>query len=159
SAVAFNLILIGMNDWSVLLIKFLHAHAPDRWRVIALLDEEPRWFGRSVNGVQVFGPPAHLEALVEEFAAHGVRTDSVVMAISADELSKDALANVQSVCAERDLDLVFAPNLLGRWPESADRSARRPGDLMPGGPFPPAVQPTPYHRLKRLFDVVAALAL
>src|SRR5260370_18672259 len=74
SDTAVNMILIGLNDWSVLLLKFLQAHTPERWRVIALLDEEPRWFGRSVVRVQVFGPPAHLEALVEGFAGLGVRT-------------------------------------------------------------------------------------
>jgi FlaA1/EpsC-like NDP-sugar epimerase len=69
-----NVILIGLNDWSVLLIKYLQAQAPEQRRVIALLDEDPRWFGRSVNGVQVFGPPAHLEVAIEEFATHGLRT-------------------------------------------------------------------------------------
>src|SRR5260370_29859377 len=74
SDTAVNMILIGLSDWSVLLLRFLQAHAPERWRVIALLDEEPRWFGRPVSGVQVFRPPAHLEALVEGFAGLGVRT-------------------------------------------------------------------------------------
>jgi lipopolysaccharide/colanic/teichoic acid biosynthesis glycosyltransferase len=157
NAAAENMILIGLNDWSVLLIKYLRAHAPDRWRVIALLDEEPRWFGRSVNGVQVFGPPAHLEALFEEFAAHGVRTDRVVVGVGAGELSKDALANVQSACARRNLDLVFAPDLVGHGSaESVGQSARRAADLVA---TPPEIQATPYHRLKRLFDAVGALIL
>jgi FlaA1/EpsC-like NDP-sugar epimerase len=99
SATAENVILIGLNDWSVLLVKFLQAQAPEQWRVIALLDEEPRWFGRSVNGVQVFGPPAHLDALVEEFAAHGVGTDRVVVGGGPGELSREALAEVKGVCS------------------------------------------------------------
>ena len=74
-----NIILIGLNDWSVLLLKLLRNRAWQRWRIIALLDEEPRWFGRSVDGVQVFGPSRQLEPLVEEFATHGVRTDRVVV--------------------------------------------------------------------------------
>jgi lipopolysaccharide/colanic/teichoic acid biosynthesis glycosyltransferase len=160
NAAAENMILIGLNDWSVLLIKYLRAHAPGRRRFIGLLDEEPRWFGRSVNGVQVFGPPAHLEGLVEEFAAHGVRTDRVVVGVGAGELSKNALANVQSACARRNLDLVFAPNLVGlSCTEGIGQSARRAADLVPSGPFPAAIQTTPYHRLKRLFDAVGALIL
>jgi lipopolysaccharide/colanic/teichoic acid biosynthesis glycosyltransferase len=160
TADAGNIILIGLNDWSVLLIKFLRAHAPDRWRVIALLDEEPHWFGRSVDGAQIFGPPAHLEALIEEFAAHGVRTDRVVIGVGADELSKDALADVRSACSRRNLDLVFASNLLGLGcTQSVGQSARQAADVVPTSPFPPEIQPTPYHRLKRLFDAVAALIL
>jgi lipopolysaccharide/colanic/teichoic acid biosynthesis glycosyltransferase len=160
SAAVANMILIGLNDWSALLIKFLQAHAPRRWRVIALLDEDARWFGRSVNGVQVFGPPAHLETLVEEFAAHGVRTDRVVVDIGIGELSKDALASVQSACARRNLDLAFAPNVLGLGSaKSADHSARRTPDLALTSPFPLEILPMRYHRLKRFFDAVAALIL
>jgi lipopolysaccharide/colanic/teichoic acid biosynthesis glycosyltransferase len=160
SAASVNMIFIGLNDWSVLLVKLLQAHAPDRCRVIALLDEEARWFGRSVNGVQVFGPPAHLETLVEEFATHGVRTNRVVVGVGAGELSKDALAEVRSTCARSNLDLVFAPDLLGLGSaECAALSIRRAADLLPSSPFPPEIQPTPYHRLKRLFDAVAALIL
>jgi lipopolysaccharide/colanic/teichoic acid biosynthesis glycosyltransferase len=158
TAAVVNMILIGLNDWSVLLIKFLKAHAPDRWRVIALLDEEPRWFGRSVNGVQVFGPPAHLEALVEEFAGHGVRTDRVVVVGGVGALSKDALAGVRRSCARHNLDLVLAPDLLGIGSaECVGHSARR--DLVPSSPLPPEIPPAPYHRLKRFFDAAAALIL
>src|SRR5690242_21088739 len=35
---------------------------------------------RSINGVAVLGCPAHLDAVVEEFTTHGVRTDRVVVA-------------------------------------------------------------------------------
>jgi lipopolysaccharide/colanic/teichoic acid biosynthesis glycosyltransferase len=160
SAAVVNMILIGLSDWSVLLVKFLQAHAPERWRVIALLDEEPRWFGRSINGVQIFGPPSHLETLVEEFAAHGVRTDRVVVGGEAGEMSKEALAGVGAVCARRDLGLVFAPDLLGlRSAECAGHAARRDFDRLMVSPFPPDLQPSPYFRCKRLIDVVAALIL
>jgi lipopolysaccharide/colanic/teichoic acid biosynthesis glycosyltransferase len=160
SAAVVNMILIGLNDWSVLLVKFLQAHAPERWRVIALLDEDPRWFGRSINGVQIFGPPSHLETLVEEFAAHGVRTDRVVIGGEAGEISKEALAGVRGVCARCDLDLVSAPDLLGlRSAECAGHTARRDPDRLPVSPFMPDLQPSPYFRWKRLIDVVAALIL
>ena len=157
---AINIIVIGLNDWSVLLIKLLRARAAERWRIIALLDEEPRWFGHSVHGVQVFGPPAHLEALVEEFAAHGVRTDRVVVGGGAVALSPGALAGIHRVCTRRNLGLVFAPDLLGTgFAECAGNTARRDPDLMSGSLCPPEISPAPYHRFKRLFDAVGALIL
>src|SRR5215472_3683718 len=55
-----NVILVGLNDWSVLFMRYLQIQGPQRRRVIALLDEDPRWIGRSVNGVQILGPPAYL---------------------------------------------------------------------------------------------------
>jgi lipopolysaccharide/colanic/teichoic acid biosynthesis glycosyltransferase len=159
SAGTLSMILIGLNDSSVLLVKFLQAHTPERWRVIALLDEEPHWFGRSVSGVQVYGPPAHLEALVEEFAAHGVRTDRVVIGVGADELSTDAFARIQGTCARRNLDLVFVPDLLGLGSESGGHCANRAADAMLSSSFSTEIQPTPYHSLKRFFDAAAALIL
>src|SRR5262249_36951182 len=75
-SVAFeNVIFILLNDWSVVLMKFLQAHTRGGWRVIALLAEERRWIGRAVSGVRVFGPPAYLDTVIEEFATHGLRTD------------------------------------------------------------------------------------
>jgi lipopolysaccharide/colanic/teichoic acid biosynthesis glycosyltransferase len=159
-AAVMNLILIGLNDWSVLLIEFLKAHAPDRWRVIALLDERPQWFGHSVNGVQIFGPPAYLEALVEEFAAHGVRTDRVMVGGVARDLSAEVLAELQGVCERRNLDLGFAPDLLGLGSgECADYLARRDPDLVSDSLFLTKIPRALYHRFKRLFDAVAALIL
>jgi lipopolysaccharide/colanic/teichoic acid biosynthesis glycosyltransferase len=160
SASPANVILIGLNDWSALLIKSLQGQIPDRWRVIALLDEEAGRFGRSVNGVQVFGPPAHLEALVEEFAAHGVRTDRVVVGVRAGELSEDAVATVQSTCARSNLDLAFIPNPLGfDSADSAGSSACRGPELVASSTVRLEISSTPYHRLKRLFDAVAAMIL
>ena len=101
NATAMNMILIGLNEQSAFLVKLLQTNAHERWRVIGLLDEAPHWVGRSVSGVTVFGPPAHLDALVEEFAAHGVRTDRVLVATEANALSRSALAQVRSVCRQR----------------------------------------------------------
>jgi lipopolysaccharide/colanic/teichoic acid biosynthesis glycosyltransferase len=155
---AMNMVLIGLNDWSAFLVKFLQAYARGRWRVIGLLDQEPRWIGRAVSSVQVFGPPAHLDALVEEFASHGIRSDRVVVGTEADELSKDALAEVQSVCRRRDIDLVFAPDPFGLGSAEGARPALRDPDLLPG-PVRPEIPPTPYSRCKRVIDVIGALIL
>jgi lipopolysaccharide/colanic/teichoic acid biosynthesis glycosyltransferase len=152
-----NVILIGLNDWSVLVMKFVKAHVPERWRVIALLDEETRWTGRSVDGVQVFGPPAQLEAVIEEFATHGVRTDRVVVGGEAGRLSEETLAEVQGVCARRDLDLVFMPYLLELGAaERADHSAHIDPDRLSSSGFLPDVPPSPYFRWKRIIDAGTA---
>jgi lipopolysaccharide/colanic/teichoic acid biosynthesis glycosyltransferase len=153
-----NMILIGVNDWSVLFMKFLRARSRQYWRVIALLDEDPKWFGRSANGVQVFGPSAELEAIIEEFATHGVRTDRVVVGGEAGGLSEETLTVVKGVCARRHLDLLFMPDLFGTGfagcpghPAHAD-PVHWPSRL-------PKFRPTPYLRFKRLIDAVAAAIL
>src|SRR5262249_21564553 len=67
---------------------------------------------------------------------------------------------IQDICARRNLDLAFAPDLLGLGSvESASHCTNGVADVGSIRPFPPEIQPTPYHRLKRFFDAVAALIL
>jgi lipopolysaccharide/colanic/teichoic acid biosynthesis glycosyltransferase len=155
-----NMILIGLNDWSVFLIKFLKAQAPERCRIIALLDEEARWIGRSVDGVQVFGPPAQLEAVIDEFATHGVRTDRVVVSSDAGGLSEAALEEVRRVCVQRALDLVFMPQFptLGS-AERARHSVDSNPDSPPNSRFLSDAPSSPYLRFKPIFDTVMAAIL
>jgi lipopolysaccharide/colanic/teichoic acid biosynthesis glycosyltransferase len=155
-----NVILIGLNDWSVLVLRFLKAQAPERWRIIALLDEEDRWAGRTVNGVQVFGRPAQLEAAIEEFATHGVHTHHVVVGGEAEDLPERELAEVQRACARLNLDLVFMPRPfgLGRARRADGADQRTPA--YPTARFAKAdVSPSRYLRWKRQFDAVASAIL
>lgn len=155
-----NVILIGLNEWTALVMKFLKAQVPVRWRVIALLDQQARWIGRSVGGVQVFGPPGQLEAVIEEFETHGVRTDRVVISTERPGLSQAALADIQAICDRRKLNLVFMPQFL-------PQSSIEYGDHVPHAK---PVRPTnrhflsdlwisPYFRYKRMIDILTAAVL
>jgi lipopolysaccharide/colanic/teichoic acid biosynthesis glycosyltransferase len=155
-----NVILIGLNDWSVLLMKYLQAQASERRRVTALLDENPRWIGRWVNGVQVLGPPAYLEAAVEEFAAHGVRTDRVIVGGEPSELSDETMAEVRDVCTKFDLDLVFLPRLSAVGSaEYGCRSDHKDSVCLTSSDPSPNIRPSPYFRFKRIIDAVVASIL
>jgi lipopolysaccharide/colanic/teichoic acid biosynthesis glycosyltransferase len=158
-AISDNVIVIGLNDWSVLIMKYLQSHALEGRRIIALLDEDPRWIGRSVNGVRVLGPPAYLEAAIEEFETHGLRTRWVVVGGSPRELSAKALAEVRGVCAQRDLNLVFLPRLSALGSAEHTCSADKEPDRRTSGDVLPAIRPSPYFRFKRLIDAIIALTL
>jgi lipopolysaccharide/colanic/teichoic acid biosynthesis glycosyltransferase len=152
-----NVIMIGLNDWSVLLMKYLQAHVPRR-RVIALLDENRRWIGRSVNGVQVFGPPAHLEAVIEEFATHGLRTNWVVVG-GAPEVLEKTVTEVRRICAQQGLHLTFAPH-----PDvlsSVERCSFLDEhlDRLQPSHFPSGIRPTQYFHFKCIIEFVIVLIL
>jgi len=155
-----HVILIGLSDLSVLYMKFLEAGTRRHQRVIALLDEEPRWAGRSVNGVRVFGPPAQLEALIEEFAVHGIRTDRVVVGGEADILSDEAMTEIRRVCARRELEFVCVPDVFGL---SLARQKDSPQVVDPAsapiGDVALAIALPRYFRFKRAIDFCAALLL
>src|SRR6266849_150297 len=111
-----HIILIGLSDLSSLYLKVMETFAPGQKRIIALLDEAPDAIGRSIDGVRVFGPPSHLQSLIEEFAVHGISTDRVVVGGEANMLSEEALKEIERVCVQRNIELDFVPRLFGLSP-------------------------------------------
>jgi lipopolysaccharide/colanic/teichoic acid biosynthesis glycosyltransferase len=155
-----HIILIGLSDLSSLFMKALEAYAPGRQHVAAVLDENPSSIGRSVNGVRVFGPPAHLHSLIEEFAVHGIRIDRVVVGGEPDMLSGEALAEIERVCIQRELDLEFVPRLFGfnvqpRATETSQADLELVSDEEPSD----EVTLPSYFRLKPVIDVLVSLLL
>ena len=74
-----QVIMIGLNDLSSSYLKFVESFASGQLRVIAVLDHDPRSIGRTIDGIRIVGPPAHLQSVIEEFAVHGVRIHRVVV--------------------------------------------------------------------------------
>lgn len=68
--------MIGSSRLTSLYIKLLQAHAPAQRQVIAVLDDNPKLFGRTMCGIPVVGSAIQLDAVIEEFAVHGIRTDA-----------------------------------------------------------------------------------
>jgi lipopolysaccharide/colanic/teichoic acid biosynthesis glycosyltransferase len=149
-----RIVLIGANRFAASFIHLLRAYAPQREPVIAVLDHNAAMVGRAIAGVQVLGAPDELDAIITEFAVHGVDTDRVVIAGESDFLSPAALREIERICQKRQIDLSFLPRMIGvtEWkaPEQAGKVVARP---QPGEPVPA------YFRFKRLIDVVASLGL
>ncbi len=154
-----HIIMIGLNDLSSFYMKFLEAFPPGQRRVIAVLDRNPRSIGRSIDGIRVLAPPAHLQSVVEEFAVHGVRIDRVAVGGEADTLPEEELREIRRVCAQHNIDLEFVPRLFGlspaRSPEAAPSRVRRAAAQVSA---PSVVLPS-YFRFKRFIDFFAALAM
>ena len=108
-----RIILIGANRFASSFIQLLSVYAPQQQRVIAVLDEETAMIGRAISGVQVLGAPHELEAIVSEFAIHGIGTDRIVIAGEADFLSAPVLHEVERICKKRQIELTFLPRMLG----------------------------------------------
>jgi len=150
-----NIILIGANRFSSCFVNLLSAYAPHQQRVIAVLDENAAMVGRSISGIRVLGSPHQLEAIISEFAIHGVGTERVVIAGEQDFLSHAALREVQRICAKRQIEFSFLPRMLGvtEWkPRNLEAMsselAREPRFAAPS-----------YFWLKRWIDIVGSLTL
>jgi lipopolysaccharide/colanic/teichoic acid biosynthesis glycosyltransferase len=155
-----HVILIGLNDWSVLYLKFIDMVASDRQRVIALLDTEARKIGRFVNEVRVFGPPEDLESLVGEFAQHGVRVDRVLIGCGSDTLSDRALEQIRAACAKLNLSFAVLPSLFDHEHRAPAIHRTAPTPQWASAWHRPAGWMLPrYFQFKPAFDVFAAIFL
>lgn len=146
-----RVIVIGASRFAFHFIQMLRAYAPPSHPVIAVLDQNPKMVGRAVADVQVMGMPHELDAIVTEFAIHGIQVDRVVVAGEASQLGEATSREIERVCQERQIQLQYLPRLIGitesRAPElvTASEHARQPLSA--------------YFWLKRWIDVVGALTL
>jgi len=150
-----RIILIGANRFASSFIQLLSVYAPQQQRVIAVLDEETAMIGRAISGVQVLGAPHELEAIVSEFAVHGIGTDRIVIAGEADFLSAPVLHEVERICKKRQIELTFLPRMIGV-SERKPTTAAVISEPVESGP---AFALPAFFRLKRWIDIVGSLAL
>jgi lipopolysaccharide/colanic/teichoic acid biosynthesis glycosyltransferase len=149
-----HIILIGLSDLSFLFMKFLETCAPVRQRVIGLLEAEPRWIGRSINGVAVLGPPGQLERLIDEFTVHGVTTDRVVVGSEPGGLSVETMDAIRGACTRRGLELVFVSDFFGLG------TAKQAAYTAPAMAIPSLISiVSPYFRVKHIIEACLAIIL
>src|SRR5271166_2727935 len=151
-----HIIMIGSSRLTSLYIKLLQAHAPAQRHVVAVLDDNQKLFGRTMCGVPVVGSADQLDAVIEEFAVHGVHTDRIIIGGDETLLSAAALDAVRETCAQRDIVVDFVPNLLGLGLAPLPR-ARRAALRLAEAPPRPEYEPSGYFRYKRVIDFVVAL--
>jgi len=147
-----RIIVIGANRLAASFISMVRAYAPNQQAVVAVLDEKSGAVGRSLSGVQVLGTPQELDAIVREFAVHGVHIDRVIFAGDTDLLSSAALHDVERVCKKRQLDVSYLPRMLGLTEQGA------PGlEVVATADAGP--EQRVFLRFKRFIDVLGSLAL
>ena len=74
-----HIIMIGSSRLTSLYIKLLQAYAPGQREVIAILDNNQTLLGRTMCGVPIVGASNQLDAVIEEFAVHGIRADRAII--------------------------------------------------------------------------------
>jgi lipopolysaccharide/colanic/teichoic acid biosynthesis glycosyltransferase len=150
-----RIILIGANRFASSFIQLLKAYAPAHEHVIAVLDQNAKMIGRAIAGVQVLGAPHELDAIISEFAIHGVGTDRVLIAGEEDFLSPAVLQEIRRICKKRQIDLSFLPRMIG----ITERKFTDVAVSSPPVSETRSVALPSFFRLKRWIDVVGSLLL
>jgi lipopolysaccharide/colanic/teichoic acid biosynthesis glycosyltransferase len=150
-----HILMIGSNRLSFLYIKFIRAYSPSLHRIMAVLDDCAEMLGRAIGGVRVIGPVHHLEAVINEFAEHGIRIGRVIVG-NPEMLSENTLAEIRSVCCVREIKLDFVPELIGLHnlqPLQPDTSVQLEGAEQA------RLAPSPYFLLKRYLDLFVTMVI
>jgi lipopolysaccharide/colanic/teichoic acid biosynthesis glycosyltransferase len=155
-----RIVLIGANRFASFFIKLLNAYTPHQQRVVAVLDDRLGMVGRAISGVRVLGTTQQIEAVIDEFAIHGITTEKVVIAGETDVLTPAAEREVKRVCEVRGIELCYLPRMLGvtAWTKSQEAVPNRVsvGSRLPEAPAPAL---SSYFLIKRWIDVLASSLL
>jgi lipopolysaccharide/colanic/teichoic acid biosynthesis glycosyltransferase len=72
-------LLVSANDFALSYLKMLDAFNVDRTNIVAILDRNPRLFGRALLGHPIIGPPSAIAQIVKEYNVHGVDITRVLI--------------------------------------------------------------------------------
>lgn len=151
-----HIVMIGSSRLSSLYISFLRAYAPERYRVVAILDDRAEMIGRSIAGVRVLGPAAHLLPMIEEFKEHGIVIGRVIVGGDEFYLAPEVQADLERVALEYKMHLEFVPRLIGL---DAIESAAGPAGVRRPASIPASFTLPSYFRIKRAIDLIVGLTL
>ncbi len=125
-------------------------------RIVAIVDERPQLINRTLNGYSIVGSPEHLSEIIDEYATHGVEIRKVVAATHPNELTGKALDKLQATCNARNIPIEWLYKTLSISPLRTAKALETPVTDLNSAAAPTA---RTYWKIKRLIDVVAALAM
>lgn len=82
-----NALVIGANHCAMVYIRLAMLGSACERRVLAILDSNPELHGRSIAGCAVIDGVGSIEAIIREYVVHGVRVDTIFLAIPREDLS------------------------------------------------------------------------
>lgn len=148
------IVVVGANHLASLYIKLLQSVSSASRDVVAVLDPRKELIGRSIEGVRIIGAPEHIDAILAEYAVHGIAIDRVVVAGDPNILTPVQMTEVTRVCERRQIAFALMPQLLGLNESSVTLKAENIY-LRPDR----EISLPNYFRWKRVVDFTAALLM
>jgi lipopolysaccharide/colanic/teichoic acid biosynthesis glycosyltransferase len=107
-----NIVIVGMSRLAWFYSRLVEEFAGGESRIVALLDERPRFQHRSLNGHLVAGSPLHASKIFDEYETHGVEIHKIVIAIPRECLSNAALTEINRISRQRQIAVEILPERL-----------------------------------------------
>lgn len=108
-----TIIVAGANDFAHLFLNMLSALHGAGARVVAIVEDDTRFSGRSIGGVPVMGTLSQADALIHEFRTHGVFVNRIVVAYPDEAPRRRALRLLEVACERHGIQIDDLAGLLG----------------------------------------------
>lgn len=154
-----HVLIVGASRLAWFFTKIIEDLVPGDYQIAAILDSRPQLKHRSLNGYPIIGIPTDLEKVIADFAAHGVRIDTVVVAAQPDELPAEDWQEISRVCNNLKIELEILPERLfsARSVHTGAVDAPPPAEAnMLEGALPASLR-SPFWKLKRALDVAITI--
>jgi lipopolysaccharide/colanic/teichoic acid biosynthesis glycosyltransferase len=108
-----NVIVVGAGSIASLYIGFLESIPKAGWRIAAILDDSKWLQGRSILGHTIVGGTQDAEALLDDFAQHGLRIWGVAVCEHDRDLALEYRERLEPLCRARGLRFELLVDKLG----------------------------------------------
>jgi lipopolysaccharide/colanic/teichoic acid biosynthesis glycosyltransferase len=110
-----NVVVTGKEPQNVLILeasrlawfftKMVEEFSFAETRIVAILDERPWLFNRSINGYTIVGPPAQLSKIIDEYSIHGVQIHRVAIAAQSKNDMRESWSKIREICEARNIQI------------------------------------------------------
>jgi lipopolysaccharide/colanic/teichoic acid biosynthesis glycosyltransferase len=141
-------LLVGANEFASSYLKMLDAFNVDRTNIVAILDPNPKLFGRALLSHPIIGPPSAITRVVKEYKVHGVDITRVLICENRPDEHDSGEREIAEYCKSVDVARIYLSDVVGfKFGEPTqqyeDSRAER----------------NTYQTLKRTFDLSASVAI
>ncbi len=147
-----QVLVIGANRLTWFYLRMVETLTRGRTNVVAVLDANPAFLGRTLYGRPVLAPPSDLSRVVTEYAVHGVRIDRIIVSSNRAHSPDSEWEDIETYCGAQGLRLSFLPDDLGI--DLVD-----PVPEMTRAALPAAPARSAYFKVKRGCEFVLSLAM
>jgi lipopolysaccharide/colanic/teichoic acid biosynthesis glycosyltransferase len=148
-----NVLIIGATRLAWFYSKMVEEFSSHERRIVAILDERPRLYNRTLNSFSIVGSPVHLSRIIDEYATHGVTIDKVVVAEFSNNAADDIWVEVRKTCDARKIPIEWLQERFLFLHSAAFRSDMPVVDHELASAFAGAA----YWKIKRFLDIVFVL--
>jgi lipopolysaccharide/colanic/teichoic acid biosynthesis glycosyltransferase len=151
-----SVIVVGATRLAWFFTMMVEEFSSHERRIVGVIDERPQLINRTLNGYSIVGLPEDLSKIIDEYATHGVEVSKIVVAADPKDLTEKTRSKVRAVCKARNIPIEWLhKTFLVSYGKTFEPRESSVADVNCSG------TPTagPYWKIKRLIDVVAALAM